>query len=97
MRQRCDNFVPGLENAVLDPVPLVQGLRPFRDSNVRVERETRLKKNGSASRIIHSYGQGGSGFTLSFGCASDVLNLVIDMEAEIPLQRDVMPMLRANM
>jgi D-amino-acid oxidase len=96
MRERCNNFVPGLENAVLDAVPLVQGLRPFREANVRVEREMRLKRDGTTSRIIHSYGQGGSGFTLSFGCATDVLNMVIDLEAEFPLERSL-PMLRANM
>lgn len=73
MRERCNNFVPGLENAEYDPdAPLVQGLRPFRGSNVRVERELRTRKDGSSSRIIHSYGQGGAGFSLSFGCANDV-------------------------
>ncbi|KAF8647033.1 hypothetical protein AX16_006870 [Volvariella volvacea WC 439] len=82
MRERCNNFVPGLENAELDPVPFVQGLRPFRDSNVRVEREQRKKTSGSKSRIIHSYGQGGSGFTLSLGCAGDVLSLLQSIEAE---------------
>lgn len=66
MRERCNNFVPGLENAELDPDPFVQGLRPFRDANVRVERELRSKPDGSPSHIIHSYGQGGSGFTLSY-------------------------------
>ncbi|KAF8875175.1 nucleotide-binding domain-containing protein [Infundibulicybe gibba] len=66
MRDRCNKFVPGLENAELDPVPFVQGLRPFRDTNVRVDREQRLKADGTHSRIIHSYGQGGSGFTLSY-------------------------------
>ncbi|KAF9021772.1 FAD dependent oxidoreductase [Hymenopellis radicata] len=80
MRTRCNNFVPGLENAEYDPdAPLVQGLRPFRGTNVRIERETR--KNGS--RIIHSYGHGGSGFTLSFGCARDVLGLVYDLEKDL--------------
>ncbi|KAF9021630.1 hypothetical protein BDZ89DRAFT_1137876 [Hymenopellis radicata] len=35
MREWCNNFVPGLENAEYDPdAPLVQGLRPFRGSNV---------------------------------------------------------------
>lgn len=73
MRARCNNFVPGLENAEYDSdAPLVQGLRPFRGTNVRIEREARAKKGGSVSRIIHSYGHGGSGFTLSFGCARDV-------------------------
>jgi glycine/D-amino acid oxidase-like deaminating enzyme len=98
MRERCNKFVPGLENAEYDPVPLVQGLRPFRGANVRVEREMRLKRDGSLSRIIHSYGQGGSGFTLSFGCASDVLNFVLEMEAEMPQPRsEAIPMVRASM
>ncbi|KAF8877172.1 hypothetical protein BD779DRAFT_1804059 [Infundibulicybe gibba] len=66
MRDRCNKFVPGLENAELDPVPFVQGLRPFRDTNVRVDWEQRLRADGTHSRIIHSYGQGGSGFTLSY-------------------------------
>ena len=85
MRERCNRFVPGLENAELDPdAPLVQGLRPVRGQNVRVERELRKRNDGSWSRIVHSYGQGGSGFTLSFGCASDILKLVQEVEACIP-------------
>ena len=70
--------VPGLENAEYDPdAPLVQGLRPFRKNNVRVELEPRAhKRTGGLSRIVHSYGQGGAGFSLSFGCAADVLELV---------------------
>lgn len=82
MRTRCNNFVPVLENASYDPDGgLVQGLRPLRSKNVRVERELRRKKDGSYSRIIHSYGHGGSGFSLSFGCASDVLGLLMQLEA----------------
>lgn len=85
MRERCNRFVPGLENAEYDPdAPLVQGLRPVRGENVRVERELRRKADGSLSRIVHSYGQGGSGFTLSFGCAGDVLNLVKEVEDCVP-------------
>ncbi|KAF8883580.1 hypothetical protein BD779DRAFT_1801963 [Infundibulicybe gibba] len=76
-----------LENAELDPAPLVQGLRPFRDTNVRVDREQRLKADGTHSRIIHSYGQGGSGFTLSFGCAADVLELLSEVEKSPYLER----------
>ncbi|KAJ8469198.1 hypothetical protein ONZ45_g16974 [Pleurotus djamor] len=84
MRERCNAFVPGLENAELDPDPFVQGLRPFREANVRVEREQRARADGSISRTIHSYGQGGSGFTLSFGCAADVLALLEELQAELP-------------
>ncbi|THH02300.1 hypothetical protein EW026_g587 [Hermanssonia centrifuga] len=84
MRERCNKFVPGLADAEYDIDPLVQGLRPVRGENVRVERELRRKQDGSLSRVVHSYGQGGSGFTLSFGCAGDVLNLVKEVEACIP-------------
>ncbi len=85
MRERCNKFVPGLENAEYDAeAGFVQGLRPLRGRNVRVERELRQKAEGSTSRIIHSYGQGGSGFTLSFGCAGDVLGLLEELDAGIP-------------
>jgi D-amino-acid oxidase len=47
------------------------GLRPFRKSGVRLERD-RLR-DGRA--VIHNYGHGGSGFTLSWGCAENVLTL----------------------
>jgi D-amino-acid oxidase len=78
MRERCNYFLPGLKDAELDPeYPLAQGLRPFRQHNVRVERELR-KRDGRPSRIVHSYGQGGAGWSLSFGCAEDVASLVED-------------------
>ena len=41
------------------------GLRPVR-SQIRVERE---------GRIIHNYGHGGAGYTLSWGCAEEALAL----------------------
>jgi len=47
------------------------GLRPFRKSGVRLERDQ--LRDGRA--VIHNYGHGGSGFTLSWGCASEVLDL----------------------
>lgn len=85
MRERCEAFVPSLKNARVDPdYPLAQGLRPFRKQNVRVERELRRleplegHKRQRHSRIVHSYGHGGSGWSLSFGCAEDVANLVVD-------------------
>jgi D-amino-acid oxidase len=43
MRERCDAFLPGMKNAVVDTeYPLAQGLRPAREGNVRVERELRM-------------------------------------------------------
>ena len=50
------------------------GLRPFRKSGVRLERE-QLPDNRT---VIHNYGHGGSGFTLSWGCAKAVLALATD-------------------
>lgn len=46
------------------------GLRPGRHE-IRLEREDFA--DGSA--IIHNYGHGGAGFTLSWGCADEVVNL----------------------
>lgn len=89
MRKRCNDFVPGLANAEYDETPFVQGLRPLTDENVRVERERRWKIDGTASRVIHSYGHGGSGFTLSFGCAADVLGLLKGLDVEIAASGEV--------
>ena len=47
------------------------GLRPFRKSGVRLEQE----KLHDGRTVIHNYGHGGSGFTLSWGCVADVLSL----------------------
>jgi Glycine/D-amino acid oxidases (deaminating) len=47
------------------------GLRPFRKSGVRLERQH--LRDGRT--VIHNYGHGGSGFTLSWGCAEKVLSL----------------------
>jgi D-amino-acid oxidase len=48
------------------------GLRPAR-SAVRLERET--PRPGST--LVHNYGHGGAGVTLSWGCAGEVSELVI--------------------
>ena len=45
------------------------GLRPYRP-------EVRLERDPHDARIIHNYGHGGAGFTLSRGCAEDVAALV---------------------
>jgi len=47
------------------------GLRPFRRSGVRLERDRRRDHRS----VIHNYGHGGAGFTLSWGCARKVLEL----------------------
>ena len=47
------------------------GLRPFRKSGVRLER-ARLRDGRTC---VHNYGHGGSGFTLSWGCAGEVVKM----------------------
>jgi D-amino-acid oxidase len=47
------------------------GLRPFRKSGIRLEKD-RL----GGRTVIHNYGHGGAGFTLSWGCAGQVVKLV---------------------
>jgi len=47
------------------------GLRPFRHSGVRVERAQLRDRRP----VIHNYGHGGSGFTLSWGCAGMVARM----------------------
>jgi D-amino-acid oxidase len=93
MRHRCEAFLPVLKNARLDPdYPIAQGLRPGRDHNVRVERELRRHgtQNGETrlrnSRIVHSYGHGGAGWSLSFGCAEEVASLVEDALRGVPAE-----------
>ena len=46
------------------------GLRPFRRLGVRLERH----QLHDGRIVIHNYGHGGAGFTLSWGCAREVLD-----------------------
>jgi D-amino-acid oxidase len=55
----------------IDPPPVIAakvGLRPFRKSGVRLEPE----KLRDGRTVIHNYGHGGAGFTLSWACAEEV-------------------------
>ena len=47
------------------------GLRPFRRSGIRLEPD----RLGDGRTVIHNYGHGGAGFTLSWGCAGEILDL----------------------
>lgn len=69
----CQNLVPSLKNAPIQKHWV--GLRPGR-SSVRLEREIYKTASGERVIVIHNYGHGGCGVTLSWGCASDVLNLI---------------------
>ncbi len=49
------------------------GLRPFRKSGLRLERD-RLHDGRT---VIHNYGHGGAGFTLSWGCARELFEVAV--------------------
>ena len=62
--KRCKNIAPNLKDTTI--IQEKVGLRPKR-TRIRLE-----KKNN----IIHNYGHGGAGFTVSWGCAAAVLRLI---------------------
>ncbi|NJC86407.1 FAD-dependent oxidoreductase [Planosporangium mesophilum] len=68
IRRRCAEVMPALRDARVVEVRV--GLRPTR-SRVRLERTA-----VDGGHVIHNYGHGGGGVTLSWGCAHDVLSLI---------------------
>ena len=70
MLERCRAFLPVLHRArPITEQPVRTGLRPARHGNVRLELE-------SGTSIVHCYGHGGSGVTLSWGAAAEVAELL---------------------
>jgi D-amino-acid oxidase len=69
--ERCRDIAPALADAhVIDHVV---GLRPGRPT-VRLEED---RPDSSGTRIVHNYGHGGAGITLSWGCAAEVTDLLV--------------------
>lgn len=66
--KRARAIAPNL--GAVEVLDTIVGLRPVR-SQVRVEAERVGEK-----LLVHNYGHGGAGFTLSWGCAMDVVDLV---------------------
>ena len=63
--RRCQDVVPEL--AAAEVLGHAVGVRPVRPV-VRLERE---------GDVVHCYGHGGAGYTLSWGCADEVRELVL--------------------
>jgi hypothetical protein len=53
------------------PGACIAGVRPFRNGSYRLDAET-----DSGKFIVHNYGHGGAGITLSWGCAAKVRDIV---------------------
>jgi D-amino-acid oxidase len=68
--RRCRDIAPALAEATV--IEHVVGLRPGRPM-VRLEEDT-LDEPGP--RILHNYGHGGAGITISWGCADEVACLL---------------------
>ncbi|MFJ2992226.1 FAD-dependent oxidoreductase [Pandoraea sp. NPDC087047] len=65
--RRCTHLCAGV--AALRVIDTRIGFRPMR-------RAPRVARDDSHSRLLHNYGHGGGGFTLSWGCANDVVRLM---------------------
>ncbi|MET7421652.1 FAD-dependent oxidoreductase [Dactylosporangium sp. NPDC005555] len=68
---RCTELVPELAGAPV--LWQAAGLRPARHGGARVELDPSAPAAGV--RVVHAYGHGGAGVTLSWGCAEEVLTL----------------------
>jgi D-amino-acid oxidase len=68
--ERCVELVPELEGSKV--LEHHVGLRPSRPDGVRLELDTVAL---SGSWLIHNYGHGGAGITLSWGCAEEAAAL----------------------
>ena len=68
--RNCQQLEPALNDAEI--LEHVVGLRPGRKA-VRLE----LEPISERCAVIHNYGHGGAGFTLSWGCAQEVAELAV--------------------
>lgn len=75
---RADFKTPNLRKP--DILRFVAGIRPSRRSGVRIERERLGDK-----AVVHNYGHGGSGVTMSWGSAEEAVQLVTERH-EPPLE-----------
>jgi glycine/D-amino acid oxidase-like deaminating enzyme len=72
---RCSMMIPSLED--VDVVDEYVCLRPFRKGGVRVELEwIPCGVDRKMVPVVHNYGHGGAGYTLSWGIAPEVVSLV---------------------
>jgi D-amino-acid oxidase len=69
--ERCAALVPQI--ADVHVLETKVGFRPARD-------RVRLEQDPALANVIHDYGHGGSGYTLSWGCAAEVAQLLAELK-----------------
>lgn len=75
--------VPNLTYRTANIIDTIAQVRPNRIGGVRVEKMP-ARGSGAARRwIVHNYGHGGGGITLSFGCASVVSDFVQEIIGDL--------------
>lgn len=67
-------LLPSPELADDDVLGFVAGIRPYRRGTIRIEPE-----RAGETTFVHNYGHGGSGITLAFGSALEVLDIVASL------------------
>ncbi|XP_014484369.1 PREDICTED: tubulin polyglutamylase TTLL13-like [Dinoponera quadriceps] len=73
----CCRVMPSLKAAQISRAWV--GLRPGRP-RVRLECENLRAPTGKEFKVIHNYGHGGSGVTLCWGCAVDVVEMIRNLK-----------------
>ncbi|QDZ22382.1 D-amino acid oxidase [Chloropicon primus] len=75
--RRCKKLLPEAYTRDMEVVGHWVGLRPYREQGVSVE--ARSLEDGRV--VVNNYGHGGSGFTLCYGCADEVVRLASERNA----------------
>ncbi|XP_062513664.1 D-amino-acid oxidase-like [Corticium candelabrum] len=72
--ENCSKIMGSVKNAPI--LGQWSGLRPYRKTGVRLEREILQSKSSRAPlEVVHNYGHGGSGITFHWGCACEATSL----------------------
>jgi D-amino-acid oxidase len=86
---RAGEILPDPDFSLLRPAnPYIIGIRPHREGGVRLELESEPIASPSGPKfLIHNYGHGGAGITLSWGCASVVADHVAALTRDMRRMR----------